>query len=174
MHTNNSQRQELRAALVFGGVIAAAVDAGWLFTLYPYMGANPWRWPIAILTCVIQTVCTVAGVAAAARLHHRLGVNLWLALPFGALAGAAVGAVSIGLSIGVRAWLGMRSGMIVMLRESAWLNTAPVWRQIWEGLSAGLAFGAVGGFLPGALGSLALSLRRRFHRPVSASPERAV
>lgn len=161
MDNSKEQSRELKAAVIFGLIIAIAVDIGWLFFLYPHMGANKWRWPIAILSCLVQTVFTVGGIVLAARLHRRLRVNLWFAVPFGVVSGVVVGAVSIGLAIGIRAWLGMQSGMIEMVREAAWLNTAPVWRQIWEGLSAGLAFGAVGGFIPGAIGSFALSIWRR-------------
>ena len=163
MDKASSQARELRAAAIYGLLIAAAIDAGWLFTLFPYMDPNRWRWPIAILTCLIQTVFTTGGIVLAARLHQKVRVGLWAALPYGAAAGAVVGAISIGLAIGVRALLGMRVGMIEMVREAAWLNTAPAWRQFWEGCSAGLAFGAVGGYIPGAIGALALSIWRRWH-----------
>jgi len=147
---------------LIGGLAAAAIDIGWQFTLWPHMGANPWRWPIAIFTCLIQTVVTVYGVILIARWHKRFKIKIWSAIPYGMVAGALVGAVSIGLSIGARSILGMRSGMIVRLREAAFLNDASVFRQFMEGFTAGLAFGAVGGFIPGAIGSLALSILRWF------------
>lgn len=160
MDNTHTNRSELRAAAIFGLLIATAINLGWLFTLWPQMGANFWRWPIAILTCLIQTVVTVYGLVLAARLHQRLKISPWLAIPFGVVAGALVGAVSISLTIGVRSVLGMQSGMIVMLRESAYLNEASAFQQFLEGAAAGAAFGAVGGFIPGAVGSLALSIWR--------------
>src|SRR3989304_310011 len=170
MTIENTQRGEFRAAAIFGLIIAFAIDIGWLFTLFPYMSPNPWRWPIAILTCVIQTIVTTCGIIIAARLHKRLRVNVWFAIPYGAVAGALVGAVSLGLAIGVRTLLGMRAGMIVMEQESAFLNTASAMRQFMEGFGAGVAFSIVGGFLPGAMGSIAMSIwrRHREQREVSA------
>ena len=170
MTIENTQRGEFRAAAIFGLIIAIAIDIGWLFTLFPYMSPNTWRWPIAILTCVIQTIVTTVGIIIAARLHKRLRVNVWFAIPYGAVAGALVGAVSLGLAIGVRTLLGMRAGMIVMEQEAAFLNTASAMRQFMEGFGAGVAFGMVGGFVPGAVGSLAISIwrRHREQRVVSA------
>jgi cation transporter-like permease len=110
MTTENTQRGELRAAAIFGLIIAIVIDIGWLFTLFPYMSPNTWRWPIAVLTCVIQTIVTTDGIVLAARLHRRLRVNAWFAIPYGAVAGALVGAVSLSLAIGVRTLLGMRDG----------------------------------------------------------------
>jgi len=153
-------RKDLKAAAIFGLLIATTINLGWLFTLWPQMGANFWRWPIAILTCFIQMMITVYGLILVARLHGHLKINPWLAIPFGAVAGALVGAISIGLTIGIRSVLGMQSGMIVMLRESAYLNEASAFQQFLEGAAAGAAFGAVGGFIPGAVGSLALSVWR--------------
>ncbi|MDI6800340.1 MAG: hypothetical protein QMD53_06750, partial [Actinomycetota bacterium] len=66
MTESGVSRSELRAAGVFGLLIAITIDLGWLFTLWPHTAANPWRWPIAALTCVIQTVVTTAGVVGAA------------------------------------------------------------------------------------------------------------
>ena len=157
----DDRRKELRAAAGFGLLIAAAIDVGWLFTLFPYMDPNPWRWPIAVGTCIIQTAVTTGGIVLAAMLHQKLRVNVWSAVPYGAVAGAVVGALSLGLAIGFRTLAGMRSGMIVMVQEAASLNTAPPFQQFMEGFGAGVAFGMVGGFLPGAVGSLALSIRRR-------------
>jgi hypothetical protein len=165
----NTQRGEFRAAAIYGLVIASAMDLGWLFTLFPYMSPNPWRWPIAILTCVIQTGVTTGGIILAARYHRRLRVNLWLAIPYGAVAGALVGALSLGLAIGVRTLLGMRAGMIVMEQEAAFLNSASAMRQFMEGFGAGVAFGMVGGFIPGAVGSLAISIWRRHREQPAAS-----
>jgi hypothetical protein len=122
------------------------------------MSPNTWRWPIAVLTCVIQTIVTTGGIVLAARLQRRLRVNAWFAIPYGAVAGALVGAVSLGLAIGVRTLLGMRAGMIVMEQEAAFLNTASAMRQFMEGFGGGVAFGMVGGFIPGAVGSLAISI----------------
>ncbi len=161
MTTQKTQQNEPRAAAIFGLVIATAIDIGWLFTLFPYMSPNPWRWPIAVLTCVIQTTVTTGGIIIAARLHRRLKINVWFAIPYGAAAGALVGAASLGLAIGFRTLLGMRIGMIVMEQEAAFLNTASAMRQFMEGFGAGLAFGMVGGFIPGAVGSLVLSIWRR-------------
>lgn len=163
MTIDNIQRSELKAAAILGLIIAVAIDIGWLFTLFPYMSPNTWRWPIAVLTCVIQTIVTTGGLVLAARLHRRLRVNVWIAILYGAVAGALVGAVSLGLAIGIRTLLGMRTGMIVMEQESAFLNTASAMRQFMEGFGAGVAFGMVGGFIPGAVGALALSIWRR-HR----------
>jgi hypothetical protein len=170
MATENIQRGELRAAAIFGLIIAIAVDIGWLFTLFPYMSPNVWRWPIAALTCALQTIVTTGGLILAARLHRRFSVNAWFAIPYGVVAGALVGAVSLGLAIGVRTLLGMRAGMIIMEQEAAFLNTASAMRQFIEGFGAGVAFGMVGGFIPGAVGSLALSIwrRRQEQHPVSA------
>ena len=170
MTTENTQRGELRAAAIFGLIIAIALDIVWLFMLFPYMSPNTWRWPIAVLTCVIQTIVTTGGIVLAARLHRRLRVNVWFAILYGAVAGALVGAVSLGLAIGVRTLLGMRAGMIVMEQEAAFLNTASAMRQFMEGFGGGVAFGMVGGFIPGAVGSLAISIWRhhREQRAVSA------
>ncbi|MBI5351184.1 MAG: hypothetical protein HZB50_00955 [Chloroflexi bacterium] len=163
------QRGELRAAAIFGLIIAIAIDIGWLFTLFPYMDPNVWRWPIAVLTCVIQTIVTTGGIILAARLHKRLRVNIWFAIPYGVVSGALVGAVSLGLAIGFRTLLGMRTGMIVMVQEAEFLNTASAIRQFMEGFGAGVAFGMVGGFIPGAAGSLALSMWRRRQEQHSVS-----
>ncbi len=166
-----AQRRELRAAAIFGLAIALAIDIGWLVLLFPEMAPNVWRWPITAATCAIQTLVTTAGVVGAAWLHHKLRVNVWFAVPYGAVAGAIVGAVSLGLAIGVRTLLGMRVGMIVMQQEAAFLNEASAGRQFLEGFGGGVAFGMVGGFIPGAIGSLALSIWRRStsseqaHRP---------
>ena len=170
MTTENTQRGELRAAAIFGLIIAIAIDIGWLFMLFPYMSPNTWRWPIAVLTCVIQTIVTTVGIIFATRLHKRLKINVWFAIPYGAVAGALVGAVSLGLAIGVRTLLGMRAGMIVTEQEAAFLNTASAMRQFMEGFGGGVAFGMVGGFIPGAVGSLAISIwrRHREQRVVSA------
>jgi len=159
--STDAQREELKAAAIFGLVIAIAIDVGWLFTLFPYMDPNFWRWPIAVLTCLIQTVVTTGGIVLAAWLHRRLRVNVWFAVPYGMLAGALVGALSLGLAIGVRTLLGMRVGMIVMQQEAEFLNTASAARQFMEGFGGGIAFGIVGGLIPGAVGSLALSIWRR-------------
>ena len=166
----NTQQIELRAAKIFGLIIAVAIDIGWLLTLFPYMSPNTWRWTIAILTCVIQTIVTLGGIILAAQLHRKLRVNVWLAIPFGAMVGALVGAISLGLAIGIRTLLGMRAGMIVMEQEAAFLNSASAIRQFMEGFGAGVAFGMVGGFIPGAAGSFALSIWRhhREQRAVSA------
>ncbi|HSN95500.1 MAG TPA: hypothetical protein VLR89_10635 [Anaerolineaceae bacterium] len=155
------QRNELKTAAIFGLLIATAINLGWHFTLWLQMGANFWCWPIAILTCHIQTVVTVYGLILATRLHRHLIIDPWLAIPFGAVAGALVGAISIGLTIGVRSVLGIQSGMIEMLREAAFLNEASAFQQFLEGAAAGATFGAVGGFIPEAVGSLALSLWRK-------------
>jgi hypothetical protein len=157
------QRDEFSAAAIFGLIIAITLDIGWLFTLFPYMSPNTWRWPIAALTCIIQTIITTGGIIIAAGLHKRLRVNARFAIPYGAVAGALVGAVSLGLAIGVRTLLGMRAGMIVMEQEAAFLNTASAMRQFIEGFGAGVAFGIVGGFIPGVVGSLTLSIWRN-HR----------
>lgn len=170
MTIESTQRGERRAAAIFGLIIAIAIDIGWLFTLFPYMSPNSWRWPIAVLTCVIQTTVTTVGIIIAAQVHQRLRVNVWFAIPYGAVAGALVGAVSLGFAIGARTLLGMRAGMIVMEQEAAFLNTASAMRQFMEGFGAGVAFGMVSGFIPGAVGSLALSIwrRHREQRVVSA------
>lgn len=173
MKAIEESRKESIAALVYGSLAALAIDIGWLFFLYPYMGPNRWRWPIAIASCLVQTIFTIAGIWLVARLHRRLKVNIWFSIPYGVLAGALAGAISIGLAIGLRGWLGMKSGMIQMEREDAWLNAAPAWRQFWEGAKAGLAFGAVGGYIPGALGSLALSIWRAVSRKKSAAKNAA-
>lgn len=159
---DDDQKNELKAVFIFGLVIALTIDAIWLFVIFPQMGRNPWRWPIALLTVIVQTLITIFGLVLAARLHREIKVSVWFALPYGALAGAVVGAVSIGLSIGFRILLGMRSGMIEMMGEAAYLNSASLWLQFREGLVGGVVFGAYGGFIPGALGSLALSLWRHF------------
>ena len=99
----------------------------------------------------------------------ELGVNVWLAIPYGALAGALAGALSLGLSIGVRTLLGMRTGMIIMLEEWAYLNSAPAITQFMDGFRGGVAFGVSGGLLPGMIGSLALSIWRRWRELRSAS-----
>jgi len=169
MTTDNTQRGELRAAAIFGLIIAIAIDIGWLFTLFPYISPNTWRWPIAVLTCVIQTIITTGGIVLVAQLHRRLRVNVWFAILYGAVAGSVVGAVSLGLAISVRTLLGMRAGMIVMEQEAAFLNTASAVRQFMEGFGAGVAFGMVGGFIPGAVGSLALSIWRRHREQRAAS-----
>ena len=161
MGGRGTSRVELLAAAIFGALIALAIDLGWLFTLWPYMDPNPWRWPIAALTCLLQTAVTTGGMVGVAWLHGKLHTNAWLAIPYGALAGALVGALSLGLAIGVRTLLGMRSGMIVMEQEAAFLNSASAMRQFLEGFGSGVAFGIVGGFIPGAAGSLALSIWRR-------------
>lgn len=161
MTVEDAQRGELRAATIYGLFIAIALDAVWLFALFPYMAPNFWRWPVAALTCLIQTIATTGGIVLAARLHRRLRVNVWFAIPYGAVAGALVGAVSLGLAIGLRTLLGMRIGMIVMEQEAAFLNDASAMRQFMEGFGGGVAFGMIGGFIPGAVGSLALSIWRR-------------
>lgn len=168
--SQDTQRMELKAAAVFGLAIAIAIDVGWLFTLFPYMAPNVWRWPIAVLTCLIQTVVTTGGIVLAAWLHRKLRVNAWFAVPYGAIAGAVVGALTLALSIGVRTLLGMRAGMIVMEQEAAFLNTASALRQFMEGFGAGVAFGMVGGFIPGAAGSLVLSIWRRRRELRAPSP----
>jgi len=62
------------------------------------------------------------------------------------------------------------AGMIVMEQEAAFLNAASAMRQFMEGFGAGVAFGMVGGFIPGAVGSLTISIWRhhREQRIVSA------
>ena len=169
MTGRETSRVELRAAAIFGLAIALAIDLGWLFTLWPYMDPNPWRWPIAALTCLIQTAVTTGGIVGAAWLHGKLRVKVWFAVPYGVLAGALVGALSLGLTIGVRTLLGMRAGMIVMEQEAAFLNSASAMRQFLEGFGGGVAFGIVGGFIPGAAGSLALSIWRRRQMRAGAS-----
>jgi hypothetical protein len=173
MAGQRATRVELRAAAIFGLLLALVIDIGWLFTLWPYMAPNPWRWPIAALTCLIQAVVTTAGIVGAAWLHGMLRVNVWFAIPYGVVAGAFVGALSLGLTIGVRTLLGMRVGMIVMEQEAAFLNSASAMRQFLEGFGGGVAFGAVGGFLPGAAGSLALSIWRRRRIRAETSTEQA-
>ncbi len=56
-----------------------------------------------------------------------------------------------------------------MLRESAYLNSAPAITQFMDGFRGGAAFGVLGGLLPGMIGSLALSIWRRQRTPQSAS-----
>ncbi|MCX6031899.1 MAG: hypothetical protein NT169_21700 [Chloroflexi bacterium] len=118
MASTGALRSDLKAAVIFGLLIAGAIDVFWLVGLFPAMSPGAWRWPLAVLTCLMQTLLTTAGITFFAWLHRRLRVNIWFALPYGALAGAATGALSLGLSIG------MRTGMIVMLAEFAYLNSA--------------------------------------------------
>jgi hypothetical protein len=54
----------------------------------------------------------------------------------------------------------MQAGIIVMLGEYAYLNSAPALAQFVEGFRGGMAFGLMGGLLAGMAGSLALSIWR--------------
>ncbi len=161
MVSQTANRSEHKTGAIIGLIIALGIDLGWLFLLWPAMTPNPWRWPIAFLTCVMQTAVTTFGAVGFVWLHSKLKVNLWFALPFGAVTGALVGALSLGLAIGVRTWLGTRVGMIVFEQEAAFLNAASNFRLFLEGFGGGFAFGVIGFFVPGMLGALALSLRRR-------------
>ncbi len=154
-------RSEKKAGAIVGLIIALAIDLGWLFLLWPAMAVNVWRWPIAFLTCLIQTAITTYGAVGFVWLHSKLKVSPWFALPYGAAAGAIVGALSLGLAIGVRTLLGTRVGMIVFEREAAFLNTTSDFRLFLEGFGGGVAFGMVGFFIPGMIGALVLSLRRK-------------
>lgn len=56
MTSPESDSSELRAAAIFGLLIATAINLGWLFTLWPQMGANPRRVPIAAFIRLFQSV----------------------------------------------------------------------------------------------------------------------